>query len=271
MAADDTPSVIDDVAARVGAVATSVADENQRGAYKAWIRARFGPVLESLGLPGKASDADGIQGRRATLLMLLGDTADDTAVQQRARTLALGYLDDRSSVPPNVVGAVLRTAAAGGDKALYDRYMAELTKAKSTPEEYYRFFNALAWFRDPALVTRTLEFAGSPEVRTQDAPSLIGLLLSQPASQDIAWSFVKSKWPTLTERLGVFQSVPTIVGSLGAFCTPEKAADIKAFFAKNPVPPAARLLQQSIERIESCVALDQRQSAPFTRWLGAQK
>ena len=270
MAADDTPSVIDDVAARVGAVATSVADEHQRGAYKAWIRARFGPVLESLGLPGKASDADGIQGRRATLLMLLGDTADDTAAQQRARTLALGYLDDRTSVPPNVVGAVLRTAAAGGDKALYDRYMAEMAKSKSTPEEYYRFFNALAWFRDPALVTRTLEFAGSPEVRTQDAPSLIGLLLAQPASQDIAWSFVKSKWPTLTERLGVFQSVPTLVGSLGAFCTPEKAADIKAFFAKNPVPPAARLLQQSIERIESCVALDQRQSAPFTRWLGAQ-
>jgi aminopeptidase N len=270
MAADDTPSVIDDVAARVGAVATSVADENQRAAYKAWVRARFGPVLESLGLPGRASDADGVQGRRATLLMLLGDTADDTAVQQRARTLALGYLDDRTSVPPSVVGAVLRTAAAGGDRALYDRYMAELTKAKSNPEEYYRFFNALAWFRDPALVTRTLEFAGSPDVRTQDAPTLIGLLLQQPASQDIAWSFVKSNWATRTGRLGVFQSVPTIVGALGGFCTPEKAADIKAFFAKNPVPPAVRLLQQSIERIESCVALDQRQSAPFTRWLAAR-
>jgi aminopeptidase N len=148
--------------------------------------------------------------------------------------------------------------------------MAELTKNKSNPEEYYRFFNALAWFRDPALVTRTLEFAGSPEVRTQDAPTLIGLLLAQPASQDIAWSFVKSKWPTLTERLGVFQSVPAIVSALGGFCTVEKAADIKAFFAKNPVPPAARSLQQSIERIESCVALDQRQSAPFTRWLATR-
>jgi hypothetical protein len=37
------------------------------------------------------------------------------------------------------------------------------------------------------------------------------------------------------------------------------------------VPAAARGLQQAIERIESCVALDQRQSAPFTRWLAAQK
>jgi len=37
------------------------------------------------------------------------------------------------------------------------------------------------------------------------------------------------------------------------------------------VPPAARSLQQSIERIEACVSLDQRQSAPFTRWLAAER
>ena len=271
MAADETPSVIDDVAARVETVLTSVADEHQRVAYKAWIRARFGPVLESLGLPGRATDADGTQGRRATLLTLLGDTADDTAVQQRARALALAYLDDRLAVPPNMVGAVLRTAAAGGDRALYDRYVAELAKTRSAPEEYYRFFNALAWFRDPALVTRTLEFADSSEVRTQDTATLIGLLLNQPAAQETAWAFVKSHWVTLTDRLGVFQGIPGIVSSLGGFCSTERANDIRTFFEKNPVPPAARSLQQSLERIESCVVLDQRQSAPFTRWLSAQK
>jgi aminopeptidase N len=271
MAADDTPSVIDDLAARVGAVVTSIADPNQRAPFKAWIRARFGPVLESLGLPGKATDADGTQGRRATLLELLGDTADDTAVQQRARTLALAYLDDRAAVPPNMVNAVLRTAAAGGDRALYDRYIAELAKTRSTPEEYYRFFNALGWFRDPALVTRTLEFASSNEVRSQDTSTLIGILLNQPDAQEAAWAFVKSHWTQLTEKLGVFQGIPGIVSSLGGFCSTERATEIRAFFEKNQVPAAARGLQQALERIESCVALDQRQSAPFTRWLSAQK
>jgi len=271
VASDDTPSVTDEVAARVEAIATAVADENQRGAYKAWIRARFGPLLASLGLPGRATDADGVQDRRATLLTLLGDAADDVAVQQRARELALAYLDDPSAVPPNIAGAVLRTAAAGGDRPLYDRYVAQLEKTKAMPEEYYRFLSALGWFRDPALVTRTLEFALSTEVRSQDAPTIFGVLLAQPGAQDIAWAFVKSHWPQLTERLGVFMGVPGIIGSLGGFCSMERAADIRAFFAKNPVPPAARGLQQSIERIESCVSLDQRQSAPFARWLSAQK
>ena len=271
MAADDTPSVADELASHVGSLVTSVADESQRAGYKAWIRAHFGPVLESLGLPGRATDADGTQARRATLLMLLGDKADDTGVQQRARTLALAYLNDRSAVPPNIVGAVLRTAAAGGDRALYDRYMAEIAKTRSMPEEYYRFLNALGWFRDPALITRTLEFASSPDVRSQDTGSLIGILLNQPAAQDTAWAFVKSHWAQLTEKLGVFQGIPGIVGSLGGFCSTAQANDIRAFFEKNPVPPAARGLQQALERIESCVALDQRQSAPFTRWLSAQR
>ena len=87
----------------------------------------------------------------------------------------------------------------------------------------------------------------------------------------MAWAFVKSHWAQLTDKLGVFQGIPGIVSSLGGFCSAEKAADIRAFFEKNPVPAAARGLQQGLERIESCLALDQRQSAPFTRWLSAQK
>jgi aminopeptidase N len=271
VASDNTPSVIDDVAARVATVTTSVADVSQRAAYKAWIRAKFGPVLESLGLPGRATDDDGTQSRRATLLLLLGDTADDAGAQQRARALALAYLDDPSAVPPNIVGAVLRTAAAGGDRALYDRYVAQLARTRATPDEYYRFFTALGFFRDPALVTRTLEFASSSEVRSQDTSTVVSLLLNQPATQELAWAFVKSHWTQLTEKLGVFQGIPGIIGSLGGFCSTERAADIRAFFEKNPVPPAARVLAQSLERIESCVALDQRQSTPFTRWLSAQR
>ena len=60
-------------------------------------------------------------------------------------------------------------AGASGDAALYDRYMAQLQKVSGQPEEYYRFFNALSAFSDPALVQRTLAFAISPAVRTQIA------------------------------------------------------------------------------------------------------
>ena len=77
---------------------------------------------------------------------------------------------------------------------LYDLYVAQLPKLSGKPEEYYRFFNALPSFRDPALVQRTLRFAVSPDVRTQDTSTLIAGLLGRASSQDAAWTFVKENW-----------------------------------------------------------------------------
>ena len=71
----------------------------------------------------------------------------------------------------------------------------------------------------------------------------------------------------MIEKLGVFQGLPGVFQPLGAFCSRAKAEEIRAFFAKNPLPAAARLLQQSLERIETCAAIDERQSAPFAAWL----
>ena len=74
----------------------------------------------------------------------------------------------------------------------------------------------------------------------------------------------------LTAKLGTFQGIPNIVGAFGAFCSTERAAEIKAFFAAHPVPEAARALQQALERIETCTAVKARQSPAFGRWLAAQ-
>jgi aminopeptidase N len=200
----------------------------------------------------------------------VGVTGNDPAVQQRARALAAGYIADPSSLPATLAPAVLQVAALGGDRALYDQYLAQLQKAANEPEEYYRFLNALTWFRDPALVQRTLAYALSDAVRTQDTGTVIGQLIARGASRAAAWTFAKAEWRTITQKLGTFQGIPTIVTAVGAFCSAREAADVRAFFGKNPVPAAERTLQQAIERIESCVAVDERQSKPFAAWLAAR-
>ena len=204
-AGDDTPAVLGDLAGRVGYVASFVADAGERPAFEAWTQARFRPALDALGLTGGVGDSDDTNRRRGTLLQLLDS---DPSVQQRARELAEGYLANPATLAPTLVGPVLGVAAAGGDAALYDRYMAKITSAGASPEDYYRFFNALPAFRQPALVARTLAFALSPDVRSQDTPVLLAALLGSPASQQVTWAFVKDQWPALTAKLGVFQGVP---------------------------------------------------------------
>jgi aminopeptidase N/puromycin-sensitive aminopeptidase len=201
--------------------------------------------------------------------MLVGVTGDDEALQGRARDLATQYIADPGALSPTLAPTVLQVAAVSGDARLYEQYLAQIEARADQPEEYYRFFTALHWFSDPALVRRTLEYAVSPAVRTQDVATLLGGLLSHPWSREAAWAFTKAQWRTLTQKLGTFQGIPGIVTALGSLCSAEAAADVRAFFAANPVPAAERTLQQSIERIESCAAVDARQSSAFADWLSA--
>ena len=264
---DETPAVVDRLAGNLGFVASYIAEPGQLPRFQTWVRERFAPALNALGFPGDPADTDERHNRRATLLGLVGGTGNDPDVQQRARELATQYIANPTTLPATIAGTVLQIAASDGDAALYDRYMAQIQQPGTQPEDYYRFFAALPAFRSPALVTRTLEFAVSDNVRTQDTGTLIAGLLARPASRDAAWAFTQAQWPTLVKKLGTFQGIPTIVSALGGFCSTPKAAEIKAFFAKSPVPSAERTLQQTVERIENCAAVDARQSAPFARWL----
>ena len=267
MASDETPAILDTIANRLDTIGDDIADATEKLRYQAWIRDHFGPVLSSLGLPGPVGDSDDRQSRRGTLLVLLGIVGNDPAVQSTARDLAARYIANPSAIPPTLATTVLHVAAVGGDATLYQRYLEQLRTPGVQPEQYYRYFNAMAWFSDPSLVTRTLEFATSPDVRSQDASTLIGLLLVHPWSSNQAWEFTKERWPVLLKTLNIFQAIPDIVGSFGSFCSASRADDVKAFLAKNSVPAVARAAQQAIERIDSCVALDMRQSKPFAAWL----
>ena len=266
-ATDQTPEVLAAFTGRLGSVGGDLADASQRPVFAAWVQARFRPALDAIGLTDGLKDSDEVNSRRGMLLQLL---SGDPAVQKRARELAEAYMAKPSSLSPTLVGPVLQVAAAGGDAALYDRFVARMTAASAAPEEFYRYFSTLASFRDPALVTRTQQFALSPQARSQDAPQLFAQFLGSPATQDGTWALVKAEWPALIAKLGTFQGIPNIVGALGAFCSAERAADIKTFFDAHPVPEAARVLQQSLERIATCTAVKTRQSPAFGKWLAAR-
>jgi aminopeptidase N len=190
-------------------------------------------------------------------------------VQQQSRELAIKYMADRSTLPGTLTSAVLHVAAFGGDAALYDRYLAHIKKVQSEPEEYYSFLQALSYFRNPALIKRTLDFAVSANVRTQDTGILLASMLARPWSRDAAWTFIKNEWPALIAKLGTFQGIPAIVNATGNFCSTKAASDVKAFFAKHPVESAERGMNLAIERVESCAALRERQTQPLRSWLEA--
>lgn len=264
---DKTDAVTEQIRQRLATVHADFVPTAQRAQFEAWVRTRFGPALDALGLPGRTTDDDGTQARRAALLSLVGETGNSTAVQSRARELALAYIDRPDTLSSSIAGTVLQVAALGGDAALFDRFVAQVRKPGLDPETYYRFLYSLTSFRDPALVTRVLDFAISPEVRTQDTAILIAQVLGRPWARDSAWQFVQQRWSTLVDRLGVFQGIPNVVGGLQTFCSTQRAAELKQFFTKNPVPSSERTVRQAIERVEACAAVQARQLPAIPGWL----
>ncbi len=269
LAGDETSAVLGAIAGPLDFTGNYLVAAADRARYQAWVRSTFGAALTEVGFPGNISDNDQIQSRRAAVLSIVGETGNDTDVQRQARELALRYIQDPASLSPTLAPTVLKVAALSGDRALYDQYLAQLDKLGAQPEEYYRYQAALAWFRDPVLVQRTLDFALSPAVRSQDTPALIGALLGAEWGREAAWTFTKTRWAALTEKLGVFQGMPRIAASVGGFCSAASTVELSSFFAANPLPSSARALQQAMERVENCTAITTRQAPVIKRWLDA--
>jgi aminopeptidase N len=266
-ATNDTPALLNTLEGRLAYVGANIVDSSQQQQFQRWVRSRFGPVLTQLGLSADPRDPDHLQGRRAALMSLLGVTGADANVQRQSRELANQYLSNPALVSPTMASSILQVAAYSGDRALYDRYVAKLPALTSQPEEYYRYFNALGWFADPAVLQEVLKLSLSPSVRSQDTGTLLRGMLRLPWARDATWTFVKEQWAVLVARLGVFQGIPEVVSGLQNLCSTADANDVRAFFAKNRVGAVDRGVREAVESIDTCARIDARQSASLASWL----
>jgi len=241
---------------------------SDRDSYQTWIQTTLNPLAKRIGWAPAPGEAEDQRPLRARLLDVLGNTASDPDAVTEARKLAEQSLSDPSSVSSDLAAAALGVSASNGDAAFYDKVLAAMREAK-TPEEYYRYFYGLSTFTDPKLVTRTLEFAVSPEVRSQDALGLIGAVMASSAGQTIAWDFVRSHWADVQKAGGPFAG-DQVQGSTSSFCDPAMREEVKEFFAAHPSDSAQRTFKQSLERIDTCIDLKSQQATQLSSWLASR-
>ena len=257
------------VATRLDSIADDLVDEPERASFQTWVRQLLEPVAGKLGWNAAPDEGEDRHAARAAVLYTLGYAGRDPDTLREARRRVDQYLSDGTPLDPNLMGTLVSLAAIGGDAQLYERFMTRSTKALH-PGEQYRFRNALAFFTDPALVKRTLEYAMSSDIRSQDAPSFIAALLQNALSRRPAWEQVKTNWSAL-ERFGVFQGLPVIVRATGAFCDQKSRADLRQFFDSHAVAGVDRTLRQALESIDNCLAFKTQQGPRLKEFLSQAK
>jgi aminopeptidase N len=263
--ADRNSAILGEVVNRLTYIGDHLASDNDREAYDLWVRQLLASVVRDVGWESKPGESEDRTSLRAKLLDALGNVAHDPEAKTLAVKLANQYLADPSSVDHEIATTALLIAAHNGDQTLYARIMEDL-KAAKTPETYFSDIDALSRFSDPKLAQKTLEYAISPQMRSQDAPYLISSMMQYPAVEKQAWSFVQAHWAEIEKLGGAFAGGAIVQGTSG-FCDSGMRNEVQAFFTSHPAPAAERSLKQSVEQMNYCVYLKAQQGPQLASWL----
>ncbi|HEX9199973.1 MAG TPA: M1 family aminopeptidase [Acidobacteriaceae bacterium] len=262
---DSDATVLGSALGKVGAIGSLIATDEDRERLNQMVRREFGPVYAAMGGPRRHESFDHAE-LRETLFEALGN-AKDPAVMAEADRITKQVFAGQRPADGMIADAAIALTTPKGDAEMYDRLM-RLSEKATDPDFKEAALHALTRFQTPALVTRTLEYAVSDSVRSQDSWMLIARLLERRETQEQAWAFVREHWAAI-ERKSTTNSGARIVEAAGAFCTAGKRDEVASFFEAHPVASSARTLSKAIDNINDCIHMRSAQEPELRRWLDA--
>ena len=251
LGAEDDPNVWAQVTGAL-ALLDRVVDDDTRPLVAAYTRALLGPVLARLGWDPRPGEGPRTPTLRAQVVAALGTVGRDPEVQAHAHRLHDEAQRGALTLDPDLASAILSAVGASGDATDFEAFL-EHYRRPTTPQEEMRYLYALAGFADPALAARAFELA-LHEVRSQNAPFVIQLLLASRANGPATWQRVQDHWDELVARIPA-NILPRMLGGVTSLCRdPELARAVASFVHANPLPVGQRTVDQALERLEINVA-----------------
>jgi puromycin-sensitive aminopeptidase len=233
---------------------TRIVDGPAYAALQQRIAALVRPIVAELGWKRVDGEPDLTTKLRGVLVSLLAVQGNDSETQQRCRELLADETTD-----PELANAATTSVASIGTDSDFDDFV-ERFRTAETPQLVLRYLFALAEFPMEDHIRRAIDLALSGDVKTQDAPFLLGRCIANRHHGPMAWTSVRRQWADLEQRFPESTMV-RMVRSIPTLTTPELVADVHSFFAEHPIPQAAKTLEQLLERQTVNAELRQREAA----------
>lgn len=156
----------------------------------------------------------------------------------------------RGSVDPDMRGVVFGTVARLGGKHEFDK-LVSLHNQTHLSEEKITLAAAITAFRQPELISKSLEMITSEEVRLQDVAYWIAYSFLNRYARDATWQWLQDNWNWLHENLGTDLSFyRTPIYAARTFSDRSFIEDYKAFFKPKLSPALERSYNQGLEILE---------------------
>ncbi len=240
-------------------------EDSPRRAMRERLASIFGEALARLKWEPRAEDSPRELELRALLARSLAVTARDEDAKERLRALHDAYLESDDAVEPNLAAAAAAAVAVSGNSTDYSVFRSKFENP-STPQEERRYRGLLAAFPGEVEIRTTLAMCLDGQVRTQDAPYLVGACIANRHHGAMAWDFVKTNWDSMLEMYPD-NAIVRMLSGIRSLSKPELATDVKAFFGTHSVPTGELTLQQHLERLDINVAFRQREVARLKEFL----
>jgi len=258
-------SVCEDLATNIGGLDSLLRDESFYEGFEAFARRIFLPIAERTGWDARPDEGHLDTLLRSTVLSQAGGYGDP-AIKNEASSRFSSYVEDPTSVHPDIRSVVFSLAAQSGDTSTYDM-MWDLQEKATLQEEKVRFLASLGRFPQPDLLAQTLDRSLSSDVRTHNTIPMVASVAGNRQGRQLAWEFVKENWAEFDRRYGEGGfALMNLVSVTSRFTTTEEREDVERFFSDNPAPSAERTIRQSLERIRLNVAWLERNRTELADW-----
>ena len=239
----------------------SIADKNGRTRLQVLIRDLSTTALGVLGLEPLETEPDLERELRALLFTAAGTTGNDYSVRELAKSI---FADSKANqnTEPNLTAAAIRVMASAGNEKTHSE-LVTLYREAPTPQLEVRYLMALLEVEGSELFEQTLDLFTN-EVRTQNAPYLLGAAMGHRSHGVLAWEFIRDRWQELNKKFPQ-NSIPRMVGGIRSLSTPQLAAEIRDFFESHPIPQGQLTLDQHLEKLSVNVALREREGSRIGR------
>jgi puromycin-sensitive aminopeptidase len=180
---------------------------------------------------------------RATVIQALGTIGQDLEVREEALRRFHEHLQGRRVIAGSLLTEVTVLAAAAGGASEWELIYRGFKDPK-TPQDLTRNLTALAAFRRPELLARTLDVYFSDAVRVQDGAIAIGAALRNRYAQAETWTRIERQWDDLLAKYPP-SMMQHILEPIATIVTDALADRTIAWVDAHPIPEVARMVAQA--------------------------
>jgi len=256
---------------RLVSLASSVSDylvpEHERPKLARFVEKLYGAKARALGWKRKPGESEDTLLLRPILVGLVASVARDKSLIAQAKGLAVRWIGDRKAIDPELADVVLRVAAENGDRTLYDRFYQGLSQERDRRERAH-LFRAFSAFRDPELVSRSLQLVLADQFDPRESMAVISRAHVDPRTQSIVFEFIKNNFDALAQKLPRDAPSRLPVAAMG-LCDESRRAEVESFFQGRSTrfTGGPRILDQALEQLTLCSAFRKAQQPSVVAFL----